>query len=176
MLTIPSIPKNYGPWNFKCQGFGPKFIKSTIEEVCKFTLVYQKIKKSEIYIDIYLATEEKMAKLNEKFLKKTGPCDTISIPIDNQSIYEKHPTLLGTMFLCWPIIKLDANYLNRNELAHLAHIVTHSTLHLLGFTHEEEIERQSMEAKEKLILGKLGIPSPYINFSASSLPPFTQDL
>jgi probable rRNA maturation factor len=169
MLTIPSIPKNYGPWNFKCQGPGPKFIKYTIEEICKFTLVYQKIKKSEVYIDIYLKSEENMAKLNKKFLHKIGPCDTISVPIDNQSLKDPSPTLLGMIFLCLPIIKEDAIYLKRHEIAHLAHIVIHSTLHLLGFTHENEQDSQSMEAKEKLILAKLGIPAPYANFPYSKL-------
>ena len=161
MLTIPSIPKNYGPWHFKCQGLGPKFIKETIEEICKFTLVYEKIKKPEIYIDLYLKSSQKMALLNKKFLNKIGPCDTISIPIDNKSINKPNPTLLGTIFLCLPIIKEDAKHLNRNELAHLAHITIHSMLHLLGYTHENDQDSQSMEAKEKLILGKLGIPYPY---------------
>ncbi len=161
MLTIPSIPKGFGPWNFKCQGKSPKTIKSIIEEICKVTLVHSKVKKSEVYLDIFLKTESEMAELNQKLMKKEGPCDTISLPIDNETLKNPEPTLLGTIILCWPVIKADADKMGRNEIAHLAHIVVHSMLHLLGYEHETQEQTQSMEAREIFLLSKLGVPSPY---------------
>ena len=163
MLTIPIVPRGYGPWDFKCQGPGPKMIKSIIEEVCKIVLVQSKIKKKDVYIDIYLKSEEEISAINKKFMKKDGPCDTITIPVDNQTLKEPGPTLLGTMFLCLSVIKADAAHIKRNEIAHLAHIVVHSMLHLLGYEHETHEQTQSMEGKEVFILAKLGVSSPYNN-------------
>jgi len=161
VITIPVIPKGFGPWDFKCMGIGPKTIKSVIEELCKITLVHSKIRKKEVYIDLFLKTTEDMAVLNQKLMKKEGPCDTISLPVDNASLANEEPTLLGTIFLCWPVIKADAEYLKRHNMAHLAHIVVHSMLHLLGYEHELPEQAQSMEAREVFILSKLGVSSPY---------------
>lgn len=162
MLTIPPISRNFGPWEFKCIGLGPKAIKSIVEEVSKTVLVHERIKKQDICLELFLKDEPEMAELNKKLMKKEGPCDTISLPIDNQTLQIRDcPTLLGTIFLCWPVIKEDAASLKRNELAHLAHIVVHSMLHLLGYEHETPELAKSMESKEINILSKLGVPSPY---------------
>lgn len=169
MLTIPPIPKQFGPWNFKCSGPGSKIIKDIIEEVAKTVLVNEKIKKPDIYIELLLKNEEEMAKLNKQFMNKENACDTISIPfetIDPKNIKELNyidsPILLGAIFLCWPIIKNDATNLKRDEYAHLAHIVVHSILHLLAYDHTEPTEQIRMEQKEIMILAKLGVQSPYL--------------
>ena len=45
---------------------------------------------------------------------------------------------------------------------HLAHLVVHGTLHLLGYDHEtSEADAERMEALERRILAKLGIADPY---------------
>jgi probable rRNA maturation factor len=45
--------------------------------------------------------------------------------------------------------------------AHLAHLVVHGTLHLLGHDHEAEDEAERMEAMEVRALAALGIADPY---------------
>jgi ssRNA-specific RNase YbeY (16S rRNA maturation enzyme) len=44
---------------------------------------------------------------------------------------------------------------------HLAHLVVHGVLHLLGFDHENPAEAAAMEAREIKILAGLGVPDPY---------------
>jgi probable rRNA maturation factor len=44
---------------------------------------------------------------------------------------------------------------------HLAHLVVHGTLHLLGYDHEADKEAERMEGLERKILGTLGLPDPY---------------
>lgn len=164
MLTIPSIKPGFGPWKFKCYGPVPKMIKFLTEEIVKTTLMHEKIKKKDVIIDIIFKKEDEIAIDHKKYLHKDGPTDTISLIIDNESLYEKDvPTMLGMIILCWPVIKDDADFIKQNHIKHLAHIVVHSTLHLLGYDHETEKDRQSMEAKEERILCKLGVNSPYLN-------------
>ena len=45
--------------------------------------------------------------------------------------------------------------------AHLAHLLAHGLLHLLGHDHEAEDEAETMERLEADILGRLGWPDPY---------------
>ena len=44
---------------------------------------------------------------------------------------------------------------------HLAHLVVHGVLHLIGFDHEAAAEAARMEALETGILAGLGIADPY---------------
>ncbi|MDH4023589.1 MAG: rRNA maturation RNase YbeY, partial [Gammaproteobacteria bacterium] len=46
---------------------------------------------------------------------------------------------------------------------HLAHLVVHGTLHLLGYTHDDETDTARMEALETGILAGLGIADPYVS-------------
>ena len=163
MLTIPTTPKGYGPWNFQCRGSGAKFLKNFIAEVSKRVLINEKIKSKHAIFELYLKTEEEIKEINNKFRKKDEPTDVIAIQFIENFDYEiTFPTVLGSAFFCWPIIKEDAKNLNKNEFFHLAHIVVHACLHILGYDHTTEIEKQSMEAKEIIILSKLGIQNPYL--------------
>ncbi|WP_082668527.1 rRNA maturation RNase YbeY, partial [Tepidimonas taiwanensis] len=44
---------------------------------------------------------------------------------------------------------------------HLAHLVVHGFLHLLGYDHETDAEAEVMEGREREILHALAIPDPY---------------
>jgi len=44
---------------------------------------------------------------------------------------------------------------------HLAHLVVHGLLHLLGYDHLTDDEAQEMEALESRVLAKLGVADPY---------------
>ena len=44
---------------------------------------------------------------------------------------------------------------------HVAHLVVHGVLHLLGFDHIEDDEAERMEAIERTALASLGIADPY---------------
>ncbi|HJP35702.1 MAG TPA: rRNA maturation RNase YbeY, partial [Gammaproteobacteria bacterium] len=45
--------------------------------------------------------------------------------------------------------------------AHWAHLVIHGTLHLMGYTHERDVDAVKMEAAERTLLHELGYPDPY---------------
>ncbi|MEM6342194.1 MAG: rRNA maturation RNase YbeY, partial [Pseudomonadota bacterium] len=44
---------------------------------------------------------------------------------------------------------------------HVAHLIVHGVLHLLGYDHIRDGDATRMEALEVKILGRLGIPDPY---------------
>lgn len=70
--------------------------------------------------------------------------------------------LLGDLVICAPVVALEALGQDKPLAHHHAHLVVHGVLHLLGMDHERnEAEADAMEARERRILAKLGIPDPY---------------
>ena len=101
-----------------------------------------------------------MCKLNADFRNKPIPTNILSFydrSID-QTGDEFH---LGDIFLGYEIINKEAKTQNIPLKNHLNHLIVHGVLHLLGYEHEDAIQAQIMENKERKILGIFNIPNPY---------------
>jgi probable rRNA maturation factor len=71
------------------------------------------------------------------------------------------PVLLGDIVLAFETVAREAAEQSKPLGDHLAHLVVHGVLHLLGFDHESDAEAAIMEARETEILSRLGVPAPY---------------
>lgn len=69
--------------------------------------------------------------------------------------------MLGDLVICLPVVADEAAAQGKPLVAHLAHLVVHGSLHLLGYTHEEEADAAEMERLEVQVLAQLGWPDPY---------------
>jgi len=63
--------------------------------------------------------------------------------------------------LCLPVLHAEAAEQRKPLLAHAAHLVTHGTLHALGYDHEDDDEARLMESLEIAILAHQRLPNPY---------------
>ena len=68
---------------------------------------------------------------------------------------------LGDLAICLPLVLREAREQGKRPLAHLAHLVVHGTLHLLGHDHDRPAAARKMEGREVRILRRLGFPDPY---------------
>ena len=67
------------------------------------------------------------------------------------------------VLICWPVVEQEAGDQGKAVLDHLAHLVIHGSLHLLGYDHElGDAEAEAMEALERQALAALGINDPYV--------------
>ncbi len=69
--------------------------------------------------------------------------------------------LLGDMAVAWETTRREALAEGKPLQAHLAHLLVHGLLHLLGHDHETDREADAMEQLERRILERLGIADPY---------------
>lgn len=69
--------------------------------------------------------------------------------------------LLGDLMLGLEIVLAEAEEQGKRPGDHVAHLVVHGVLHLLGFDHAGDEEARHMERLEVLILENLGIGDPY---------------
>jgi len=71
-------------------------------------------------------------------------------------------TELGDLVICLPVACREADEQGKLTIAHLAHLVVHGTLHLLGYDHQQEVDAERMEYLEIRVLGGLGFADPYV--------------
>lgn len=70
--------------------------------------------------------------------------------------------LSGDLIICVPLVVKEARIQKLSFTAHLAHLIVHGILHLLGYTHKQKKYAADMEKQETIILKKLGYDDPYI--------------
>ncbi len=68
---------------------------------------------------------------------------------------------LGDIVFCTPVVLREAAEQGKPARAHWAHMTVHGVLHLLGFDHVRKKDALVMEALERRVLARLGVPDPY---------------
>lgn len=105
-------------------------------------------------LTLRLVNEEEIQTLNKSFRKKNTPTNVLSFPMEE-------PDYLGDIVLCEKVIAREAKEQKKKPIAHWAHMVIHSVLHLQGYDHMKVKDAQKMEALEIALLDQLKFPNPY---------------
>ncbi len=119
-------------------------------------------------ISVTLCTNSEIAELNEEYMHRVGPTDVLSFPQlsfdEDRCIYEDSLTyngenlLLGDIVISLERAAEQAKEYGHSERREVGFLTVHSMLHLLGYDHMEDEEREEMQAKEKKILAAMNLP------------------
>lgn len=71
--------------------------------------------------------------------------------------------LLGDLVICAPVVAREAREQRKPLRDHYAHLTVHGVLHLIGHDHENATQAARMEALERRVLSKFGVPDPYLS-------------
>ena len=71
------------------------------------------------------------------------------------------PASLGDVVLALETVAAEAESQGKSLADHVAHLVVHGVLHLMGYDHHTGAEARRMERLERAILAGLGIADPY---------------
>ena len=118
----------------------------------------------EIHI---LATDDQtIQQLNARFRHQNKPTNVlswqagdISLP-DTLDDHEKYH-FLGDIAVSYDTLIMESETFGLTLDNHLSHLLVHSTLHLVGFTHYQIEDEKRMEGLETRILATMGIANPY---------------
>lgn len=110
-------------------------------------------------LSLLLGDDAAIRTLNAAFRGKDKPTNVLSFPAPAMP-GDPEPSL-GDIALAFETCAREAEAEGKTLADHLAHLVIHGTLHLLGHDHETEAEAEVMEALETRVLAGLGIADPY---------------
>jgi probable rRNA maturation factor len=106
-------------------------------------------------LTVALADDRRVRTLNARDRKKDRPTNVLSYPSGERGY-------LGDVVLARQTVWREAKSQGKTPADHVAHLVVHGTLHLLGYDHEtSEADAERMEALERRLLARLGIADPY---------------
>lgn len=117
-------------------------------------------------VTVRLVAEDESAALNSTYRNKSEPTNVLAFPGPGDELTRIVSELgrdaeLGDLVICWPVARREADEQGKHPVAHLAHLVVHGTLHLMGYDHSHETDAEMMESLEVRILDGLGFANPY---------------
>ncbi len=124
--------------------------------------------EENVEISLTFGDDEFIRQLNVRHRNIDKPTNVLSFPGASPAISSagaadgpRPELLLGDLMLGLETILAEAEEQGKRPGDHVAHLVVHGMLHLLGFDHAGDEEARQMERLEILILQALGIADPY---------------
>ena len=106
-------------------------------------------------LTVALSDDRRVQALNKRDRRKDKPTNVLSYPSGEKAF-------LGDIVLARQTVWREAREQKKTPADHVAHLVVHGTLHLLGYDHgTSDADAERMESLERRILKKLGIADPY---------------
>ena len=172
--------------NFTQNEIDEKFFKSIAEKCLKNT----EVKDKQIEISLAIVGNNRMRRLNKMYRGKNRVTDVLSFGDKSvlQFLQKAFPKLkkneiveerfvqppdkikrLGEVIICYPQAKKQARRLSHSLEEELTILFVHGILHLLGYEHEEDEQREKMQKLEKKILNSTCLPAGRVTkFSTSN--------
>jgi probable rRNA maturation factor len=126
---------------------------------------------AEPELSLVLGDDALMRRLNREWRRKDAPTNVLAFPAQDfvagapatarEGKVAGAPLLLGDVVLGFETVQREATAQGKALADHLAHLVVHGVLHLLGFDHETLTDAARMEGLERRVLAGMGIADPY---------------
>lgn len=100
-------------------------------------------------VSIAFVSNQQIRELNNKYRNKNEATDVLSFPIDEE--------MLGDIIISAERAAEQAEEYNHSLKRELAYLTVHGMLHLFGYDHHSEEEKNEMRQKEERVLTQLGI-------------------
>lgn len=116
-------------------------------------------------VSILLTDDARGRELNRAWRGRDHATNVLSFPVADgpwpDASSAGQPVALGDVVLAFETVRREATESGIPLADHVAHLLVHGTLHLLGHDHLEANEAETMERREVEILAGLGVPDPY---------------
>jgi probable rRNA maturation factor len=147
-----------------CQARGKSKVIADIANKSEYSIETKKVKKIIFFImkslglkqnqevAVTFLDEQEMAQLHEKWMQESGPTDVMSFRLSEISDFDYS---LGDIVICPKVAERDAKKLKKQPALHLAFLLAHGMLHLIGFDHQKKEEKVKMQEQEQSLMSKI---------------------
>lgn len=111
----------------------------------------------ELELSLLFTDDAAIRRLNNHYRGKDKPTNVLSFP---QAPGPHAGALLGDVILAVETTRREAALAGKPFEDHMAHLLIHGFLHLLGYDHETDGDAEEMEALERSALESIGIADP----------------
>jgi probable rRNA maturation factor len=111
---------------------------------------------------VALGDDALLRRLNREHRGQDKPTNVLAFPLAQDNDDPALPALLGDVVIARETVLREAAAQGKTVADHLAHLVVHGTLHVLGHDHDTDADATRMEALETAVLAGLGIADPYV--------------
>ncbi len=125
--------------------------------------------KGSAEISVTFVNNSEIRKYNKQYRNKDIETDVLSFGMGENGVYDVNPEtgaqILGDVVISIEKAQEQAKKFDHSLQREVGYLTAHSVLHLLGYDHEDSIERLHMREKEEYIMNQLGLPasSSYIS-------------
>jgi len=132
------------------------------ERAIAAALAHQNQEADKLEVSLLFTGDGEAARLNREWRNRSYAPNVLSFPAaPSAETVEGGVRPLGDIILAAGVVAREAAEQEKALDAHIAHLVVHGTLHLLGYDHMNQSDASAMEAAETAILQDLGFPDPY---------------
>ena len=123
--------------------------------VAEFALTFMGI-HSDSELSMTLVDEVEMSELHVRWMDEPGATDVLSFPMDEMKPHsaKQGPGMVGDIVLCPDFAARQAASAGHTLQSELELLTVHGILHLLGYDHGEEVERETMFDLQEDLLRK----------------------
>jgi probable rRNA maturation factor len=115
--------------------------------------------RGPLSVTVRFVTADEIRELNRRFRDEDEVTDVLSFPLEPTSgefVLPPGTTIsLGDLAICLAYTRQQAEALGQDPERHLAHVLVHGLLHLLGHDHAAPEEEAAMRTREEAILASL---------------------
>lgn len=113
-------------------------------------------------VSVTFVNNEQIHELNKMHRNVDAPTDVLSFPMGEDGKYDIDPAtnaqILGDIVISMEKAAEQAERFGHSLQREVGYLTAHSMLHLLGYDHEEPLEKVHMREKEELVMTQLGLP------------------
>ena len=130
--------------------------ESILTHTAQAVLTYEGITEP-VDLSIVIDNDDRLQELNSQFLGIDAPTDVLSFP-SGETDPGSGETYLGDIIISFPRALAQASEAGHSPEAEAQLLLVHGVLHLLGYDHAENEEKEAMWAAQKAVLTQLGVP------------------
>lgn len=127
-----------------------KLIEDSIKEVIKYENL-----NDNVMVSVSFVGDEEIRNLNRDFRGVDRSTDVLSFPMDDDFQIEER--ILGDVVINTKRVIEQAEELGHTNEREISYLTVHSILHLLGYDHIDDSDKEIMRFHEKMIMKNLEI-------------------